>query len=432
MVLRAWWVCVVVWVGLGVGQAEGQELEDPGGEPAVRVYVDCQTGGCDQEFFRSEMDYLDWMRDREDADVHILVTSQQTGAGGRRYTLRFIGRGEFDGSESSLEADTRQDATREDQRGALARTIALGLVPYLAQTPLAERLSLRYQAPEGSETRVTTSSEEDPWNFWVFTLSGRGFFNGQSTFTSQDLNTSVSANRTTEDLKVRLGVNLNYSENEFDLSDGVLTTIERNLAFNGLFAWSLGEHWAAGSQLAASSSTFTNHRTLLRLAPTLEYNLFPYSESTSRELTFSYQVAASQADYFEETIFERASETILDQRLRTTLDVKEPWGSVRLSLEGAAFLDDFDKNRVTLFGNANFRLVRGLSLDVFGSYSRVRDQVFLSRAGASDEDVLLRLRQLQTDFTYFTSVGLRYTFGSIFNNVVNSRLDNLGGNSFFF
>ena len=432
MVRRVWWLGVVTWVGLGVGEAEAQEQGGGADEAAVRVYVDCQTGGCDQEFFRSEMDYLDWMRDREDADVHILVTSQQTGAGGRRYTLRFIGRGAFEGGESSLETDTRQDATREDRRSALARTIALGLVPYLAQTPLAERLSLRYQAPDGSERSVATSSEEDPWNFWVFTLSGRGFFRGQSASTSQDLNSSVAANRTTEDLKVRLGVNLNYSENEFDLSDGLFTTIERNFAFDGLVAWSLGDHWATGPQVTASSSTFTNQRSLLRFAPTLEYNLFPYSESTSRELTFAYQVAASQVDYFEETIFEETSETILDHKLRTTLDVKEPWGSVSVSLEGATFLDDFDKNRVSLFGNANFRLVRGLSLDLFGSYSRVRDQVFLSRAGASDEDVLLRLRQLQTDFTYFASVGIRYSFGSIFNNVVNTRMENLGGNFFFF
>ena len=417
---------------LTTGMAEAQEQEASEGVTA-RVYVDCQTGGCDQDFFRTEMPYVDWMRDRQDADVHVLVTSETTGAGGRRYSLRFFGRGPFDGEESELTAATTQDATREERRQALARVISLGLAPYLARTPLGDRLSIRY-APGGGPRgpAPAASPSDDPWNFWVLSLSGRGFFRGQSTSRSQDLNGSFSANRTTEDLKVRVGVNVSYEENEFDLSDGRLTAIERNSGFNGLAAWSLGDHWAAGSQVSVTSSTFSNQRLMLRFAPLVEYNLFPYSESTRRELTFSYQLGFNRTDYFEETIFQRTEETILDQTLRTTLDIKEPWGSSSISLEGATFLDDLEKNRLTLFANANIRLVRGLSLDLFGSYSRVRDQVFLSRGGATDEEVLLQLRQLETSFTYFVSVGLRYSFGSIFNNVVNSRMDNVRTGVFFF
>jgi len=41
--------------------------------------------------------------------------------------------------------------------------------------------------------------------------------------------------------------------------------------------------------------------------------------------------------------------------------------------------------------------------------------------------VLLRLRELETQFEYFTSFGLTYTFGSIYNNVVNPRFGNSGG-----
>ena len=68
------------------------------------------------------------------------------------------------------------------------------------------------------------------------------------------------------------------------------------------------------------------------------------------------------------------------------------------------FMNDGSKNRVTLFANANVRIVRGLSVNFFGNIARVRDQVFLPRRDASDEEVLLRQRDLQTSFDYQMNV----------------------------
>jgi hypothetical protein len=62
----------------------------------------------------------------------------------------------------------------------------------------------------------------------------------------------------------------------------------------------------------------------------------------------------------------------------------------------------------------------------------VKDQIYLSKGGATEEEVLLRLRQLGTDYRFFVRFGLRYRFGSIFNNVVNPRFERGGGGIFFF
>src|SRR5512139_1491221 len=61
---------------------------------ALRVFLDCQTY-CDFDFFRTEIAFVNFVRDRKDADVHILITSQRTGSGGSEYTLKFIGLGGF-------------------------------------------------------------------------------------------------------------------------------------------------------------------------------------------------------------------------------------------------------------------------------------------------------------------------------------------------
>jgi hypothetical protein len=54
----------------------------------------------------------------------------------------------------------------------------------------------------------------------------------------------------------------------------------------------------------------------------------------------------------------------------------------------------------------------------------VRDQISLRAGGASDEEVLTRQRQLATNFDYSASVGLSYTFGSVYSDVVNTRFGN--------
>jgi len=44
---------------------------------------------------------------------------------------------------------------------------------------------------------------------------------------------------------------------------------------------------------------------------------------------------------------------------------------------------------------------------------------------ATEEEILLEQRQLATQYDYFLSLGLRYTFGSIYSNVVNPRFGGL-------
>jgi hypothetical protein len=69
----------------------------------------------------------------------------------------------------------------------------------------------------------------------------------------------------------------------------------------------------------------------------------------------------------------------------------------------------------------NVRLFKGFSVNLFGEFSRTRDQVYLPRGEASTEEILLRQRQLLTGYQYSFEFGFSYTFGSIFNNIVNPR-----------
>ena len=72
--------------------------------------------------------------------------------------------------------------------------------------------------------------------------------------------------------------------------------------------------------------------------------------------------------------------------------------------------------------NLNLRVFRGLSVRLSGSFQLIRDQINLPKGETSIEDLLLRQRQISTDYQNRISLGLSYTFGSIFNNIVNTRL----------
>ena len=157
-------------------------------------------------------------------------------------------------------------------------------------------------------------------------------------------------------------------------------------------------------------------------AAVLEYDFFRYDQYALRHLVLSYSLGFSHAAYTDTTIYNKIEERLLDQSYSLWFAATEPWGSPYLGVEGSNFLSDFPKNRLSAYGGISIRIVRGLQFSLNGSYSRVRDQINLAKAGATDEEILLQLRELKTSYTYSGYVSLGYTFGSLFNNVVNPRL----------
>ncbi|KPJ91192.1 MAG: hypothetical protein AMS18_09175 [Gemmatimonas sp. SG8_17] len=149
-------------------------------------------------------------------------------------------------------------------------------------------------------------------------------------------------------------------------------------------------------------------------------------------MTLLYTVGVARFDYEEMTLFEKTEETTGEQELTLSLSAIQPWGSVSTSLEGFTFLHDLKQHRIELSGRLSFRLVRGLDFNMGGSVARIKDQIYLSAEGVSEEEILLQRRQLGTDFRIDTNFSLSYRFGSIFNNVVNPRMGGGGGRGRFF
>lgn len=411
-------------------QVRAQEAP-PAGSDLLDVFLDCPSYLCDFDYFRTEIPFVNYVRDRQDADVHLLVTTQATGGGGTAFTVTFIGLGAFQELEETLTYTSDATATEDDVRKGLARILRAGLVRYISRTPLLDRFDITYDAPE--DATVQTQAAEDPWNFWVFNTRLSGFANGEDRYRFLNIFGNVSASRVTEEVKLRFSLNGSRRSQTFELSDGSVTEdIQESFGANGLAVTSLGPHWSAGLRASGSRSTRLNYDLQAELAPAVEYDIFPYSVSTRKLLTIQYALGFSYFNYSDTTIFDRIEELHLRHTLGSVVSVKQPWGSVSLSLNGSQFFYDPSKFNLSAGGDIETRLFRGLSVDFGGYISFVRDQLYLPKGNASDEDVLLRRRELQTDWRYFFRFGIGYTFGSKFNNVVNPRFGGGGGGTFFF
>ena len=98
-----------------------------------------------------------------------------------------------------------------------------------------------------------------------------------------------------------------------------------------------------------------------------------------------------------------------------------------MSVFGSQYLHNLSYNSYGVGGFVDLRIAKGLAFNIGGNYSRVNDQLSLRRGQLSDNQVIARQQQLATNFRYFINFGLSYTFGSIFNSVVNPRFGGGGG-----
>jgi hypothetical protein len=149
-------------------------------------------------------------------------------------------------------------------------------------------------------------------------------------------------------------------------------------------------------------------------------------------LTLQYTLGVDSHNYREETIFGKTKEKLFDQKLTTSLSLRQPWGTASGSVDLSQYLNDPHKYSISAFGATNVRLFKGFSFNLFTQLSRTRDQVYLPRGEATTEEILVRQRQLATGYQYFLNFGISYSFGSIFNNIVNPRFGGGGGDFFFF
>jgi hypothetical protein len=385
-------------------------------EGAVKVFLDCNS--CDMNYTRQEIPYINYVRDVKEAQVYINVTYQPTGSGGDQFTYTYNGQFEYAGMNDTLIYTATPDQTHAIIREQRTNLLKMGLIRYVARTPLAKEIKISHNP--GLELEEV----KDHWNNWVFELSSSPRYSSEESAKRLQVWNSFQISRITPDLKVEVSLDESINKQRFIDGETDTTYIKSSNSLDLLIVKSLGNHWSSGIRWENRTSTESNIDFTTEIMPAIEYDLYPYSEATHKQLRLLYAIGYQYSNYIDSTIYDKIYEDFIKHQIMIAYQIQEKWGSINLSLSGTNYLSDLSRNRVSMWGYIRLRVVKGLSLSVNGSVSYNNYQPGLRKGEITEADRLLQLKQLASSYFVQGGLSLSYTFGSIYNNVVNPRFGN--------
>jgi hypothetical protein len=386
-------------------------------ETPLSIYLDCQS--CDETMIKQELKNVSFVRDQKDADVHLFFTIQENANGGGAYEIEFIGKNKYDKLHDTLFFDTNADMSELEVTNKILKYIRIGLLRFWVENGLADRVVISVKENQKNEK----TDAKYPWNKWSFRIGVNGWFNGQETSKFYNINGSISGEQITDKNKFKFYAGLSQNKSTFIYGDNEIVSEKKSKYFNISDVISLNEHWSAGLFASMGNSVFNNYRYYLNIQPGVEYNFFPYSESAKKQMVLSYKIGGRFNNYYETTIFNKQEEFLWKQTALAGASFRKKWGSLSTNLEYSSYLYDLSLNELNIHINTNIRLFKGFSLNLYGLYGITHNQINLSAEGATLEEMLLQQRQIRSGYNYYGSIGINYSFGSIYNTVVNSRFD---------
>ncbi|RKR06516.1 uncharacterized protein DUF481 [Maribacter vaceletii] len=382
---------------------------------SIKLFIDCN---CEKNYIRQEIKFINHVRDQGLANVRLFIYDIANGSGGRTYKLEFAGSDSFLDITNFLSFDTNANMTSDEVRRGLVWRIKKGLLKFVVESDIAHRVSYRVKGKnEKSELEF-----EDPWRNWIFEIYGQAKLDKESSRKKFEYKLGLESDRVTEKWRIRADLQMSQTNSEFIRNDEKFTSERERYWGAASIVRSLSDHWSAGVFVNGRHDTYTNLDLSAGFFPAVEYNIFPYSEVLKREIVFAYKIGYKYNDYIETTIFAENQEGIFNHSFDMQLRYRQQWGNVYYRVKASSFLEDFSKNRFEMNGSFSVRVFKGLGVKFSGNYQVIRDQINLPAGDASLEDVLLQQKQIATDFDLGFSVGLTYTFGSAFNNIINTRL----------
>jgi len=368
------------------------------------------------DFIKKEITFINYVRDLKEADVYLILSFEETGSGGESVTVFYVGQDKYSSMNDTIKITASPDDTEDIFRKKAVNALKMGFMRFMLKTPLSEFFDIRFTQP------VKEIVETDKWNNWVFRANLSGSLNGEKRYQSINLNGSVSANRITEKSKFLSSVRTSWSKQKYELADSTYEyDYTRSHALNIYYVKSINDHWSAGFSTGLSTSSYGYFDMQFRITPAIEYDIYPYSESTRRQLRIMYEIGYLYNDYSDTTIYSKLTEHLVLHRLSASWEVVQKWGSVDFTLRWNNYFHDWSKNNLSANLYMSVRIFKGLNINFSGSASIVNDQLSLPKAGVSDFDILTRRRMTETKFNYYGYFGFSYTFGSIYNNAVNPR-----------
>ena len=380
----------------------------------IKIFLSCR---CDDDYLKQNTLFFDYVRDMDLSDIDVFVFEITNASGGRNYSFNFKGKNKFN-KEYEISTTIPQNTSFNKARESLLETYKLGMASFLSNTDYQSQVEVNFNMNNFYPEKQTI----DKWKNWVFEVFGSFNLENEQSINEEEFNLGFDIDRVTEKWRFRSDFELDRSIKFFSGGDQNYSSERESFYSSGSLVKSISSHFSTGIFSSYTKDTFRNLDSQIYISPALEYNFIPYNQVLTREVTLAYKLGYNIYNYIEETIYEFEDQKIFNHSLTLNLRFREKWGSIYSYLVASQFLDLPEQNRLTINNNLNIRIIKGLSMRISAYFRFIRDQINLPKGEASVEDLLLRQRQISTNFQNRISMGFSYTFGSIFNNIVNQRL----------
>ena len=395
-------ILLILVAGFGFGQNE-----------KIKVFLNCR---CDDDYLKQNTLFFDYVRDMDLADIEVFVFEITNASGGSNFSFNFKGKNKFN-KEYVISKTIPQNTSFNKSRKSLLDTYKLGMASFLSNTDYQSQVEVNF-----NNNLFPENLTKDKWKNWVFEVYGSFNFENEKSINEEEYNFGFDIDRVTNNWRFRSDFEIDRSIRFFSGGEQNYSSERESFYFSASLVKSISNHFSTGIFSSYTQDTYRNYKSSYNISPAIEYNFIPYNEVLTREVTLAYKLGYNLFRYIDETIYGFEDQKMFNHSLTLNLRFREKWGSIYSYLVASQFLDLPEQNRLTINNNLNIRIIRGLSVRISAYFRFIRDQINLPKGEASVEDLLLRQRQISTNFQNRISMGLSYTFGSIFNNIVNQRL----------
>ena len=378
----------------------------------LKAYLDCR---CDQNYLKQQTSFLEHVRDQNLADIEIFILDVRNPTGTRTFEIKVDGNNEYQEISSSTLVSGYANDTSSTLRDKLLNKLKLALIPFL------DKASYNIKVDVDSNFDDLTVND-DKWKNWVFELSGSYNDDKEESRKTNRYELEFEIDKLTPEWRIGMEIKRNESNGKFFSNDKVYTSNRKTTSISGRVVRSISDHFSAGIFSSAYQNTYENIDFNRYIAPAIEYSFYPYKDVLSKEITLAYRIGIGKRNYIEKTIYGYEKQKLSSQTLSLNIRFRQKWGNISSYLNATQFLNDGTKKRFSLRSDLDLRVFQGLAVRFSGNVNLIREQYSLAAVSTSIEELLLQQRQIATDYRTNFSVGLSYTFGSIYNSVINTRL----------
>ena len=378
----------------------------------IKAYIDCR---CDENYLKQQTSFLEYVRDQDLADIEIFVRDVWNPSGSRAFEIKIDGNNEYKELSSTTLAIGFANDTSSTLREKLLNKLKLALVPFLDKADY----SLKLDIDSNFDKSII---DDEKWKNWVFELSGSYNSDREESRKTNRYDIEFEIDKLTPDWRIGIELERSESNRRYYSDDNVYTSNRKTTRIRGRVVRSISDHFSTGVFFGASQNTYENLDFSSYLSPAIEYSYFPYEDVLSKEITLAYRVGFGKRNYIEKTIYGFEKQNLTSQTLSMNIRFRQKWGNISTSINATQYLNDGSKKRFSFRSDLDFRIFEGLALRLSGNINLIREQYNLAAGSTSIEELLLQQRQIATDYETRFSIGLSYTFGSIYNSIINTRL----------